>query len=368
MGLNVNTPVVRTMHPQTSSQTPLCVIYWLRVCMAMVVLMVLVGGLTRLTESGLSMVEWKPLHLLPPMNEMEWAEEFAKYQQSPEFQKVNMGMDVAGFQKIFWLEYIHRLLARTVGLVFFLPLVWFAFRRALPGRTTLKLGGIFVLGGMQGLIGWIMVHSGLQNNPWVNPVKLAMHLSMAILIFSLILWQHQSLSSAPKHSTSTQPRWLRPALIGALALSSVQIILGALVAGMDAGLVYNTYPTMDGAWIPEGLANLQPWWRNAVENVTAIQFHHRIGAHIVLLVMIGLWVAMQRTQATYFLGKARHGLICIMAVQFLLGIFTIIWHVPIAIASAHQLGAVALVGVLVVLLHRACRALPNSLPGNHPHD
>ena len=338
---------------------------WLLLCLSMVALMVWIGGLTRLTESGLSMVEWKPLHILPPMNTAQWQEEFSKYQQFPEYQRVNRGMELGEFQHIFWLEYIHRLLGRSVGLVFFLPLLGFALTRKVPRRFLFSLLGIFALGGVQGAIGWIMVSSGLQDNPWVSPVKLALHLGTAFIIFALIFWQYLRLRAVEKVSSAQDiPRCLMPATQATGALLFLQIFLGALVAGRDAGMIYNTYPTMDGVWIPDDLLTLHPLWRNVVENITTIQFDHRVVAHLLALAVIALAVQLYRKAPALRSGLALRLLFPVLLVQFLLGISTLLWQVPIPLASAHQMGALALWAVLVGLLFhlQQLRNARNALP------
>ncbi len=371
---------------------------WLILCMAMVAMMVFVGGLTRLTESGLSMVEWKPLHLLPPIGEAQWAEEFAKYRASPEYLKVNNGMSVEGFRHIFWLEYIHRLLGRLVGFVFFLPLLYFGVRHRLPRPLLLRYLGIFALGGMQGAIGWIMVKSGLQDQPWVSPVKLGLHLCMAFAIFGLLLWQvlrlsnsiipaqagtqpddlhtaphtpHSMRSAAPsrQHSASSAEceigagaempcpaswSFMRGAYYATLATAALvylEIFLGALVAGRDAGMIYNTYPKMDEDWVPDSVANLSPLWRNAFENIATIQFDHRVLAHLVVLAVLSLTIALWRIGPD-FLGRALLLLPFALFLQFALGVLTLLHQVPIPLASAHQMGALLLFALCITLIYR----------------
>ncbi len=340
-------PMITTLSPATRRHLRL----WLLVCMALVVLMVWVGGMTRLTESGLSMVEWKPLHIFPPLNDAQWQEEFSKYQQYPEYQKVNAGMSLEDFKGIFWLEFLHRLLGRGIGMVFLLPLLYFACVARIPARLSLKYAAIFALGGLQGLIGWVMVKSGLEHDPWVSPVKLALHLGMAFALFGLLQWQYLRLAATPSLPTSFLPAWVKRVTIAVAALVFFQILLGALVAGRDAGLIYNSYPTMNGQWIPDGLHALQPWWHNAVENITAIQFNHRVVAHLVLVAVFGLVILLHRRTPVlrslplYLLAGA-------MLVQFGLGIWTLLAHVAIPLASAHQMVALLVWATLIALLYR----------------
>ncbi len=335
-----------------TARAPRAVRWWLVICMCMVACMVLVGGLTRLTESGLSMVEWKPLHILPPMNVEQWQEEFSKYQTSPEYLKKNHGMSLSEFKGIFWLEYLHRLLGRSVGVVFFLPWLFFVWRGMLTGALRWKTLGIFALGGLQGLIGWVMVKSGLQNNPWVSPVKLAMHLSMAFLIFNLLLWQWLNVRPITPQRNFLHRVYCKRWVVFIIALLACQIVMGAFVAGMDAGLAYDTFPTMNGQWIPDGLLSIQPWWHNVVENPTMLQFNHRLGAYILTVLILLVWSMMNSHHKKHAFGLTFTWIPVIFALQFGLGVATVIWHVPIVLASAHQMVALALLAVWVALLHR----------------
>lgn len=330
------------------------IINWLCICLMLVALMVVVGGLTRLTESGLSMVEWKPTTILPPINEAEWQEEFSKYQQSPEYQKVNKGFGVEGFKQIFWLEYLHRLLGRLIGITFLIPLLYFVFRKQITGAYALRLGGIFLLGGLQGLIGWLMVKSGLQDQPWVSPVRLMLHLGMAFILFGLIWWEilklkcHAELVSAST-ATQTLPNLIHGGsrnkfgmtLIAiSLTLLFLQILLGALVAGLDAGLLYNTFPTMAGEWVPTGIWLLEPWYLNLAENGTTVHFLHRLGALITTTLIVAMLFTTYK-QSPVLKQNAAFILIALI-VQIVLGVLTVIHAVPIAIASLHQAAALLL--------------------------
>lgn len=336
----------------TTYRAPRAVRVWLVVCMAMVAAMVFIGGLTRLTESGLSMVEWQPLTILPPIGEDAWAAEFAKYQTSPEFIKVNSHMDVHEFKSIFWLEYIHRLLGRSVGLVFFIPWLLFVKSGALTGTMRWRTLGIFALGGLQGVVGWIMVKSGLQDNPWVSPVKLALHLGIACIIFNLLLWEWLSVQPVfPRRSFTFRPLALGRAKT-LTALVFIQILLGALVAGADAGLVYNTYPLMNGQIIPNDLLYLRPVWRNFVENHTTIQFAHRTGAHLLVLLIVPFWLWLSQYRKKQYFGKAFAWILGIFILQFGLGVATLLMQVPTLLASLHQMVALALLASFVALCHR----------------
>jgi cytochrome c oxidase assembly protein subunit 15 len=316
---------------------------WILLCAALVVGMVLIGGLTRLTESGLSIVEWKLFSgIFPPMSEQGWAKEFARYQTSPEFKQVNRGFSVADFQRIFWLEYIHRVLGRVIGLALVLPFFYFLARRAMPGWLAWRMAFACVLVAAQGTVGWIMVASGLKHEPRVDAVKLALHLSLALALYGLLLWTRWQLRAKPRPTASAFPTGWR---ILAL-LACVQIVFGALVAGLDAGLSYNSFPLMDGHLLPSGLHRLQPWWLNHVENVLTVQFQHRALAYGVALLALGLSAAAWR-RATLKQKRAIRWLVAIVLVQFGLGVATLLTGVNLALASAHQLGAVALLSILL---------------------
>jgi cytochrome c oxidase assembly protein subunit 15 len=319
------------------------ILRWLVVCLALVSLMVVVGGLTRLTESGLSMVEWKPTTILPPLNDQQWLEEFSKYQQSPEYQKVNKGFGVEGFKQIFWLEYIHRLLGRLIGAVFFFPFAYFLARRMIPFPLTWRLAGIFLLGGMQGCIGWYMVRSGLVDQPWVSPVRLMLHLGMAFLLFGMLWWQILKL----QYHDSPLPHRKPFLWIGLLIALYLQILMGALVAGMDAGLLFNTFPTMAGEWVPAGIWLLDPWYLNLFENGTTVHFLHRLGA---LIVTVALVLAVFQTLHSQKHATVRENAKLIFAAliaQIVLGILTVVYAVPIAIATAHQGAALLLMAAVI---------------------
>lgn len=323
---------------------------WILACMVCVVLMVFIGGVTRLTESGLSIVEWKPFTgILPPLSEEGWQREFAEYQTSPEFIEKNFTFGIEEFKSIFWLEYIHRLLGRITGLVFLLPLIYFAARRALPAPLLRRMAAITLLVGTQGLVGWIMVASGLVDAPRVAPIKLGIHLLLAFTIFSLLAITYWQIHAVPRHRV---PRRAALTARGLLALTVLQIFLGALVAGLDAGLVYNTYPLMDGYLIPPDLFPLTPAWINHFESIPLVQWQHRWGALIlVIFALAGSWYLKRH------LPEKDHiwvdGLWLIMLLQFALGITTLLSVVALPLASAHQMLALALMLVLV----RLCYAL-----------
>ena len=266
---------------------------WLLLLIVLVFAMVLVGGATRLTESGLSITEWQPVGgAVPPLGAAAWQEAFDLYRQSPQYELLNQGMSLADFKRIYWWEWAHRELGRFIGLVYIAGFLWFALRRKASGRTLVLLAGMGLLLGTQGLVGWIMVASGLEPGMTaVAPIKLTLHLVLACLFFAALVAMYVRLGGAEAERASSKARawaWLL------LALAFVQIALGGLVAGHDAGLTYNTWPLMDGQLVPEGLALLRPSWLNLVDNVTTIQFNHRLGAYLLALAAVAYWFTLRR--------------------------------------------------------------------------
>ena len=322
---------------------------WLFFCCALVFLMVVVGGITRLTQSGLSIVEWQPVAgVLPPMGDAQWQELFAKYQKTPEYQQRNAGMDIAGFKKIFWWEYIHRLLGRLIGVVFLLPYLWFLFKRKLDEDVAWKLAGIFVLGGLQGALGWFMVQSGLVLEPRVDSLRLAAHLGLAFVIFAAMLWVALDLVRRERFSNTDV---LRGTAGGMMALVFLQVIAGALVAGIHAGKAYNTFPLMDGHFIPPDIAVLEPWWANFAYNMATTQFVHRILAVAVALMAVGLWFEVRRDLPNPRARAWSNILLAVVALQFALGVATLLTGVPVNLGVMHQAGALVVFAAAVALRH-----------------
>ncbi|MBS4046242.1 MAG: COX15/CtaA family protein [Alphaproteobacteria bacterium] len=317
---------------------------WLFAVAGLVALMVVIGGLTRLTESGLSMVEWKPITgWLPPLSEAAWIAEFEKYKQFPEYQKVNIGMTLEGFQNIYWLEYIHRVLGRLIGLAFAIPMLLFWISGRIPSGMKPHLVAMFLLGGSQGALGWFMVASGLVDHPDVSHYRLTAHLGLAFFIFVYLLWGALSLS---RHGRMVSARG--GGLAAALtALVFVQVLSGGLVAGMNAGLAHNTWPLMDGAFIPDGLLITSPWWINFFENAMTVQFQHRMLAYAVFVLAIVTVFSLKGHSPV----GLRHGLLTAVLVQLGLGIATLLAHVPISLGTLHQAGAVVVLGMSVALWH-----------------
>ncbi len=322
---------------------------WLIACAVMVFLMVVVGGLTRLTESGLSIVEWKPVAgTLPPLSDAAWRAEFTKYKNSPEFIHKNFTMTVEEFKGIFWLEYLHRLLGRLIGFVFFVPYFYFLIKKQLSRKQALTYGGIFILGGLQGVLGWYMVKSGLMKDPRVSPYRLMLHLGLAFIIFGA-LWLEalKILQKKPKKRKVKKSVIRRHQTIFIIisAVIFIQVLLGALVAGNDAGLVYNTFPSMNGQVIPDGLFAREPVAANFTQNPTLVQFNHRLGAYIVVLAVIFGWRCVQETAYPKKIKKASNIMIFIVIIQFFLGVATLLMQVPVGLASLHQAMALVLFAV-----------------------
>jgi len=316
---------------------------WLLLCAALVFALVAVGGATRLTRSGLSIVEWQPLiGVLPPLSDADWQALFAKYRETPEYRLVNRGMDLAGFQRIFWWEYAHRLLARLVGLAFLLPLLWFQLRGALERPLAWKLWGVFALGALQGGMGWLMVKSGLVDDPKVSPVRLTAHLGLALAIFAAQFWIALGLLR-PRQGPRPPLAALLPFLVFAMALT------GGMVAGLRAGAAYQTFPLMNGHLVPPDFLLLEPWWRNFLHNMGTVQFVHRAFFWLLLvLVPLAWWKAGRSAPATL--------LLCAFLLQAALGVATLLSGVPVALGAAHQAGAVLLFAAALWHAQRASRA------------
>jgi cytochrome c oxidase assembly protein subunit 15 len=322
---------------------------WLLACCALVAIMVLVGGVTRLTHSGLSIVEWQPLvGTIPPLNEAQWQEVFEKYKQTPEYKLVNFGMSLEAFKGIFFWEYVHRLLGRLIGVAFFVPLAWFWIRGRLDRPLGWKLLGVFVLGGVQGAMGWYMVKSGLVDDPRVSQFRLTAHLGLAFLIFGAMLWIALDLL----HPRRTAPAAAPSRLAGWIAvLVFAQVLLGGLVAGIRAGKAYNTFPLMDGHLVPPETFMIDPWWKNFFYNMATVQLDHRLMAWLLLALVGWLWWRVLRFAADARARVAAHLLAILFAVQFALGVWTLLLRVPVALGAAHQFVAVLVFGAALLCAH-----------------
>lgn len=337
---------------------------WLFTCAGLVLAMVVVGGVTRLTRSGLSIVEWKPvLGVLPPVGEAAWHAEHAKYLASPEGRLVNAGISLGDFQRIFYVEWAHRLLGRVTGLVALLPWLYWVATRRLRGLEALKLGGIIALGGLQGAFGWIMVKSGLVDRPHVSHYKLALHLSTALLCLALLVWSGLGRAGAPRAAEA--PGVLRRATWAALGLLGLAIVWGAFMAGLHAGHVAPSFPTMNGDWVPGGLWSAELGLANLSENAVTVHFVHRALAYAVAFAGLGVASLGLRVPAL----RARSwALVGLLVLQVTLGAMTVLSHVSIVLAVLHQLNAALVLCALVAVAHalsgdRPARPTPGDRAG-----
>lgn len=345
------------------------VVLWLALVCAVVVLMVVVGGITRLTGSGLSMVDWQPvMGILPPMDEAAWQRVFDDYRQYPEYREINRGMSLEAFKGIFFWEYLHRVLGRVIGMLFFFPLVAFWLMGRIPQGYRGPLLIALVLGGSQGLLGWYMVQSGLIDVPRVSHYRLAAHLSLALFILCYLFWLALSIGGAPRQNVS---RGLRLALYGLAGLIVVQILFGAFTAGMDAGYGYNTWPLMNGQFMAEAVFFMQPLWINFFESGATVQFIHRWLAVVVVAVAFAVWLMARRESTTIRWGAA--ALLATLLIQFAIGVLTLIHVVPVSLGTLHQGWACAVLLALVYLLYASTPAgqqvrSDESLPGANQYD
>ncbi|MBE9540448.1 MAG: COX15/CtaA family protein [Proteobacteria bacterium] len=326
---------------------------WLIFCSAVVLGMIILGGVTRLTHSGLSMVEWRPLvGIIPPTSEAEWVRVFEKYQQFPEYQKKNLGMDLQGFKSIFMYEYLHRVLGRLIGIFFFVPFVFFALKGRIKSGLMPKLVVMFFLGGLQGLLGWYMVKSGLVNDPHVSQYRLTAHLGAAVLIYGYMLWvAFDLLFPGAGERSELVAKYARWSLV-LVALIYLMILSGGLVAGTRAGFAYSTWPLMGNSFVPDGLYS---GWLSVFEDITTIQFNHRMFAYLLLALISSFsWLVYQArvsTQAT----TAVMVLMLALLVQVVLGISTLLLHVPVPVAVAHQGGAIVTFTAMLFASHSLVR-------------
>jgi len=325
-------------------------------CCLLLAVLVLVGGATRLTHSGLSITEWQPiLGTLPPLGPDGWAEAFAKYRRTPEYQLINRGMTPAEFRAIYWWEYAHRLLARLLGVAFLAPLLVLLLRRHIGPPLAWRLGGVFLLGAAQGAMGWFMVRSGLVDEPRVSHLRLTAHLGLAFAIFAALFWLALGqLRGAPSLATRARHRGVPSLAVSITGLVFLQVLLGALVAGTHAGLAHATFPLMSGWLIPPGMLALAPWPANLLHNQTTIQFAHRLVAWVLVGLVARLAVRVRRdhaTEGTRLLVRAAYLLAAAVAAQFALGVATLLTRVPLALALAHQAGALLLFAAALFTAH-----------------
>ena len=340
-------PSADSPHPQSRR----AVAAWLLLSAAMVFAMAVIGAITRLTESGLSIMEWAPVTgILPPLSQAEWERIFELYRQIPEYRLQNAGMSLAEFKTIFWWEWVHRFWGRLIGVVFLLPFLWFLLRRRIPVGLTPHLVAVFLLGGLQGALGWFMVASGFAERTDVSQYRLAAHLGLALIIYGYLFWLWLGLV-APVERSREGGR-LRGPLLALLALLALPLVAGALVAGNKAGLTYNTFPLMDGRLVPQGYGRLEPYLLNWFENVAAVQFNHRWLATLTVLaaLAVAVWglnrpLAAGQRQALILLAGAA-------LVQWLLGVSALLAAVPVWLGALHQAGAILLLTALLNCLYR----------------
>ena len=333
----------------TRSARPVAV--WLLFCCAMIFCMVVIGGITRLTLSGLSITEWQPVTgIMPPLSAAAWAGEFEKYRQIPQYKLLNAGMSLDEFKTIYLWEYVHRLWGRLIGFVYLLPFLYFLARRQIPRGLVAPLAGIFTLGAAQGALGWYMVESGLADRVEVSQYRLVAHLALALAIYALTLWIALGLlAERPRAAIAAGWRRGAEAIIGLVVLT---VAAGGFVAGLNAGLVYNTFPLMDDGFVPARYAQLQPFVRNWFENIPAVQFDHRLLAMMTAGAVLLLWATGWRAALPRQARLALHALLAAAALQVALGISTLLLVVPIPLAAMHQAGAVLLLTAALVLRYR----------------
>ena len=322
---------------------------WLFLCAFMVILMITIGGYTRLEGAGLSIVEWKPVTgILFPQDTSEWQREFTNYQQSPEYQKKNFSISLEEFKNIYFIEYFHRLIGRLTGVIFFVPFLYFLFTRQLAKADVKYLAFVLLLGGLQGFLGWYMVKSGLYDMPEVSQYRLTSHLLMAITIYSLLVWKGFEIYKGRGEIVDSKPPIIKDFYILSWIII-LQIALGGFIAGLDGGLIYNSFPLMDGQVIPDGLFLLKPWYLNFFNNITMLQFLHRAIAIIIVVYILYLHIRSKLLKLN--IKRYMQSFVFIVAMQFILGVMTLIKMVPTHLALLHQLFGIILFTNLLLILY-----------------
>ena len=332
---------------------------WLFICCAAIFFMVVLGGVTRLTGSGLSMVEWAPIMgMLPPLNQSEWLETFQLYKQFPEYKIHNYAMDLDGFKSIYWFEYSHRILGRLIGIIFFFPMLFFFIKGWVSASLKPKLIAMFILGGLQGLLGWYMVKSGLVNDPNVSQYRLTAHLGLALFVYAYILWIGLSLFFQNDDGLNKKSimHTLKPYALFLTVFVFVTALSGGFVAGLKAGHAYNTFPLMNGKLIPDGLFTIAPAWLNIFENVTTVQFDHRLLATLLCITVVVFYIAAIRKKTSTRVKLGLHLMLAMLFIQVSLGISTLLLHVPVVLAASHQTGALLLFTLVLFVAHQIRRA------------
>lgn len=325
------------------------IVIWLFTGCLLIFIMVAIGGLTRLTHSGLSMVEWNLFGSTPPSSDADWQILFDKYKQYPEYQQINFNFSLEEFKSIFYWEYGHRMFGRMIGVVFIIPFLWFLIRRKISKPLLPKLILLLIMGGFQGLLGWYMVKSGLVKNPDVSHYRLAMHLVTAFITFAYTFWVALGLIYPGKVKADHK---LKKLMWIILPVVLIQIIWGAYVAGLNAGMIYNTWPKMGETWIAESVTAMSPWWANFFEGLAGVQFVHRYLAYAVVALVLIAFFRGRKIELLSSQRKALNVLVLAVSCQFILGVFTLMFAVPITLGLLHQLGAFILLGSSVYALHR----------------
>ena len=342
---------------QQMSDNDRALMRWLLVCLFLVLVMMILGAVTRLTDSGLSMVTWHPTGVLPPFGAEQWMTEFNLYRQFPEYQILNRGMSLDEFKSIYWFEYSHRMLGRLIGLVFLLPFCYFWLRKMIKPGLTPRLVVMFLLGGLQGLLGWYMVKSGLVNNPQVSQYRLTAHLLTATIIYAFILWTILNLAVAEPYrrlAESVVSGW-RKLSLGLLSLVLLTMVSGGFVAGLNAGLIFNTFPLMGGSFIPEGIGALSPWYLNPLENMVTVQFDHRWLAMLTAVLLLAWYVRGRSCFDEPRLQRSFKLVGMMVILQVALGIATLVMQVPVLLGALHQVGALLLFSALLLNTHALSR-------------
>jgi len=319
--------------------------------------MVVIGGITRLTHSGLSMVEWNPiLGSLPPMSDADWQAPFEKYKATPEYQLVNNQFTLEEFKSIYWWEYIHRFLGRVIGVVFLIPFFYFLLKKRFDKPFLKKMYVLLALGTLQGVLGWYMVYSGLQKEPHVSHYRLAAHLISAFTVFGFTFWYALDLLYPKAIEDNEITRKVRRMARVMLGIVIIQIIYGAFVAGLKAGLFYNTFPKMGNRFIPETVTSFSPFWKNLLENPAGVQFIHRTIAYLVVIIVLFTWETIRKAPITSLQKRASNFMLGVVFAQFILGIITILYAVPVTMGVLHQTGAFFLFASSLFFMHSLRRA------------
>ena len=328
---------------------------WLGGCALLVFVMVVLGGVTRLTHSGLSMVEWQPLMgVIPPLTEADWLEVFGKYKSSPEYQQVNFGMSLSEFKSIFYFEYAHRVLGRVIGLAFLVPLLVFWFQKRISRPLGVSLVSVFILGGLQGLLGWYMVQSGLVDEPRVSQYRLTAHLGLAAALFGALIWIITGLAVGNGGRELIHDRRIKRIVVSQVALIYLMILLGGLVAGLRAGLVWNTFPLMGDTFLPIGLYEQTPWYLSAFEDRATVQFNHRMLAYCISTLAIILFVVVARSQVSRPYKVLVMSWCLLIGSQVAIGILTLLNVVPVPLAAMHQGLALLVFGCGIIVARLTC--------------